>query len=277
LRYELFRHHRHVAVELRPSTAVSRGELAALFTAAYEGYFISFSVDEATLGYMVDVFDLDLGQSFVADDEGVLVGLANLGRRGARTWLGGVGVVPSRRGEGIGELLTRSLLERTGALGAREMVLEVIVENLPAISLYDKLGFVRTRELEVLSLAAEANGGAAEVAPLEVVRRLVWAQRDGEEPWQRDDDTVDRLLRRDPAPGGIVAGDAGAIFRTSGDTVSLVQAAGDERGLAEILASLRARVTVSAVNYPAGGAVARALRAAGAEVRLRQYEMVKPL
>jgi ribosomal protein S18 acetylase RimI-like enzyme len=277
LRYELFRHHRHVAVELRPSTAVSRGELAALFTAAYEGYFIPFSVDEATLGYMVDVFDLDLGQSFVADDDGVLVGLANLGRRGARTWLGGVGVVPSRRGEGIGELLTRSLLERAGALGAREMVLEVIVENLPAISLYDKLGFVRTRELEVLSLAAEANGGAAEVAPLEVVRRLVRAQREGEEPWQRDDDTVDRLLRRDRAPGGIVAGDAGAICRTSGDTVSLVQAAGDERGLAEILASLRARGTVSAVNYPAGGAVARALRAAGAEVRLRQYEMVKPL
>jgi len=40
---------------LRPSTELSHGELAELFTAAYEGYFVPFRVDEATLGFMVDV------------------------------------------------------------------------------------------------------------------------------------------------------------------------------------------------------------------------------
>ena len=145
-------------MQLRPSTEFTHGELAALFTAAYEGYFVPFAVDEATLRYMVDVFDLDLGRSLVAVDDGAPVGLANLGRRGACTWLGGVGVVASRRGEGIGELLTSRLLEQAGAAGATEMALEVIVDNHPAISLYDKLGFVRTRELEVLSLAAEDAG-----------------------------------------------------------------------------------------------------------------------
>jgi hypothetical protein len=34
---------------------------------------------------------------------------------------------------------------------------------------------------------------------------------------------------------------------------------------------------VSAVNYPSGGSVAEVLHAAGAEVALRQYEMVKRL
>jgi hypothetical protein len=34
---------------------------------------------------------------------------------------------------------------------------------------------------------------------------------------------------------------------------------------------------VSAVNYPAGGAVAEVLLAVGADVALRQYEMVKRL
>jgi hypothetical protein len=41
--------------------------------------------------------------------------------------------------------------------------------------------------------------------------------------------------------------------------------------------ALRAQAAVSAVNYPAGGAVARALHAAGAEVSLRQYEMAVSL
>jgi GNAT superfamily N-acetyltransferase len=143
-----------VAVSLRSSTELSHGELAALFTAAYEGYFVPFVVDEATFEFMVEVFDLDLSESLVADDDDGPVGLANLGRRGRRTWLGGVGVVPEGRRQVIGELLTRELVERARALGADEMVLEVIVENGPAIRLYEKLGFVRTRELEVLSLAA---------------------------------------------------------------------------------------------------------------------------
>jgi hypothetical protein len=44
-----------------------------------------------------------------------------------------------------------------------------------------------------------------------------------------------------------------------------------------VISTLRAKETVSAVNYPAGGEVAAALRAAGAKVTLRQYEMLKRL
>jgi GNAT superfamily N-acetyltransferase len=267
-----------VAVQLSPSTELSHGELAALFTAAYEGYFVPFAVDEATLEFMVDVFDLDLGRSLVAIEDGTAVGLANLGCRGARTWLGGVGVVLSRRREGIGELLTRRLLEQAGEAGATEMVLEVIVENRPAISLYEKLGFVHTRELEVLSLAAgEPDGDLAESAPLDEAWAIVRARREGEEPWQRSDATLDRLLHHRPAPEAIAAGEAAAVHRVAGDSVGLLQAAGDGSGLAAILGSLRARGKVIAVNYPAGGEVAAAFRALGGDVSLRQYEMVKHL
>ncbi|MGZ4334431.1 MAG: N-acetyltransferase family protein [Gaiellaceae bacterium] len=149
-----------MSVQMLPSTELSRGELAALFTSAYRDYYVPFAVDEVALAFMVEVFDLDLKESVVALDGHRLVGLANLGRRGRRTWLGGVGVVPERRREGIGELLTRELLERARVLGAEDMVLEVIVDNRPAIELYAKLGFVHTREVEILSLAAAANGDA---------------------------------------------------------------------------------------------------------------------
>ena len=87
-----------------------------------------------------------------------------------------------------------------------------------------------------------------------------------------------------PAAGGWISAEAleafdgaAAVFTQDGDRVSLLQAAGDAAGLGALAAELRSRGTISALNFPAGGPVATALREAGAEVRLRQYEMVLPL
>jgi ribosomal protein S18 acetylase RimI-like enzyme len=266
-----------VSTDLRPASAFTNAELAALFTAAYEGYAIPFTVDEPTFAFMVDAFDLDIDQSLVAVEDETAVGLANLGRRGRRTWLGGVGVAPARRREGIGELLTRSLLDRAAALGATEMRLEVIGENEPAIRLYEKLGFVRTRELEVLALERGDSDEVADEVPFDIARGLVRARREAEEAWQRSDETLAHLAVREPAPLGLAAGDAAAIFRLSDESVGLVQAAGDPQALQAVISTLRSRGTVSAVNYPSDGPVAAALRAVGARVTLRQYEMVKRL
>jgi GNAT superfamily N-acetyltransferase len=272
-----------MTVELRRSSEFSLPDLASVFTASYEGYFIPFVVDETQLEYMVEVFDLDLSRSLVAVERERPIGLANLGRRGARTWLGGVGVVPAHRGSGVGEALTRMLLDQAREAGAREMVLEVIVENAPAIALYEKLGFTRTRELEVLSLAtATATATATEHSEaretdLGEALRIVAATRSAPEPWQRADETVANLARRGSTPRAIVVDGAAAIFSQDGDRVSLLQAAGDAAALGRLAAALRSRGSVSALNFPPGEPVATALRQAGATVRLRQYEMVFPL
>jgi hypothetical protein len=192
-----------VPVELRRASTFTHAELAALLTAAYEGYAIPFAVDEPTFAHMVDAFDLDL---------------------------------------------------------------------------YEKLGFVRTRELEVLTLErGGSEDDAAEEVPLDVAHRLVRNRRQGEEPWQRADETLAHLASREPVPRGLAAGDAAAIYRPGGDGVGLLQAAGDAPRLQAVISALRARGTVSAVNYPADGPAAAVLRTAGARVALRQYEMVKGL
>ena len=266
-----------MAVDLRPSSEFSLAELAAVFTASYDGYFIPFVVDETQLRYMVEVFDLDLSRSLVAVKGERPVGLANLGRRDERTWLGGVGVVPAHRGSGVGELLTRKLLDQAREAGAREMVLEVIVENAPAIALYEKLGIVRTRELEVLSLAAATARSEAREIDLREGVKLVAATRGGPEPWQRSDETIANLAGRGSTPRAIIVDGAAAVFTQDDDRVSLLQAAGDAAALGAVAAGLRSRGTVFALNFPAGEPVATALRDAGAEVRLCQYEMVFPL
>ena len=266
-----------MTVEFRRSKEFSLAELASVFTASYHGYFIPLVVDETQLRYMVEVFDLDLSRSLVAVERQRPVGLSNLGRRGERTWLGGIGVVPDHRGSGVGESLTRMLLDQAREAGAREMVLEVIVENAPAIALYEKLGFAQTRELEVLSLAAATEYSEARETEFGEGLRVVAAPRSGPEPWQRAEETVANLARRGSTPRAIIVDGAAAVFTQDGDRVSLLQAAGDAAGLGALAAELRSRGTISALNFPAGGPVATALREAGAEVRLRQYEMVLPL
>src|SRR5690348_14387151 len=201
-----------MTVEFRRSSDVSLAELASVFSASYEGYFIPLAVDETQLGYMVEVFDLDLSRSLVAVDHEGPIGLANLGRRGERTWLGGVGVVRDRRGSGVGESLTRMLLDQAREAGAREMVLEVIVENAPAIGLYEKLGFVRTRELEVLSLAAATERSDAREIDLEEALSVIAASRSTPEPWQRADETIAHLARRGSTPRAIAVDGAAAVF-----------------------------------------------------------------
>jgi ribosomal protein S18 acetylase RimI-like enzyme len=266
-----------MAVEFRRATEFSIAELAAVFTAAYEGYFIPMTIGEAQLTYMVEVFDLDLSRSLVAVEGERPVALANLGRRGERTWLGGIGVMPERRGAGVGESLTRALLDQAREAGAREMVLEVIVENAPAIALYEKLGFRRTRELEVLSLTLATGDSEAREIELEEAQRLVAVSRSGLEPWQRADETISNLARRGSTPRALIVDGAAAVFTQEDDRVSLLQAGGDPVGLASLTAALHSRGTISALNFPAGQPVATALREAGAELRLRQYEMVLTL
>jgi hypothetical protein len=53
-------------LDLRPASSLPLDELAALFNAGYEGYVIPFRLDEAALGSMITVFDIDRDASVVA-------------------------------------------------------------------------------------------------------------------------------------------------------------------------------------------------------------------
>ena len=248
-----------------------------IFAAVFDDYLVPFEMDEARLAYMVDAYDLDLTRSLVAVDKGSPIGLANLGLRPGRAWLGGAGVLPAHRRRGHGTLLTGALLDQASEAGAREIVLEVLIDNTPAIALYENFGFWRTRELEVLSLAADAGGAPAGRSPVHeagaghALRRIA-AKRGAPEPWQREDATVANLTRRSRVTAMTAAGGA-AVFREENGSVDLLQAAGEPTALEGLVAAMRSRGNVRALNFPADSDVSAALRDAGAEVVARQYEM----
>ena len=266
-----------MTTELRPAGEVSIGDLATLFAGAFEDYLVPFEMDESRLGHMVDAYDLDLTRSQVALDDGRPVGFGLLGVRSERAWVGGTGVLPGDRRRGHGESLTRALLDQARRAGAREIALEAILDNTPAIALYEKLGFERTRELEVLALAQERGSASAENASTGDALQRIAAQRDAPEPWQREEATLANLERRSPATRALVAAAGTAVFRDESGSINLMQAAGEPAALKELVAAMRSVGKVRALNFPAGGGVSAALRGAGAELVTRQYEMLASL
>jgi ribosomal protein S18 acetylase RimI-like enzyme len=264
------------SVALEPASSLSPAELAALFTASYEGYFMPVTVDEAAYRFMARSWDFDLDASRIALDDDERVGICNLGVRGEDGWIGGVGVVADRRGQGIGRQLMQAAEEEARGRGVKRLWLEVLVQNAPAIALYEKLGYERVRELEVWSLGELVfQKHKVLSASAEPVHERILRERREREPWQRADETIANVedVEALESEGGAV------LFSRTGERVSLLQAvAADEIAARELLESFPADATsLSWLNGPEGDPVNAAIASLGGTETARQHEMVREL
>lgn len=254
---------------MRPASELDDEALAALFTAAYEGYLVPFTVDAPTLRFLTEAYDLDRDASRVARRGEQLVGLANLGLRGHDAWIGGVGVVPAERRRGTARALMEAVHEAARSRGATRVWLEVIVENTEAVALYERLGYRLVRDLEVWSLAGGV--GTAEELPAAEAHAWIRARRTEREPWQRDDASLAKIA---DARGLRVDG-AAAVVRVAGGRVSVVQVAGDPEPLQQLLAGARSLGdTLGILNLPSGHPAGAALAVLGGRVDVRQHELL---
>jgi GNAT superfamily N-acetyltransferase len=228
-----------------PADTLTLGELAALFTAGYEGYFTPIHVDEPTLRFMIDAWDIDLTRSRAVPG----VGVCNLGVREERAWIGGLGVVPAERRHGVGRTLMDAVLDAAPPL----VTLEVIEQNEPAIKLYEDLGFERTRVLEVWSLPEPPLIEARSVEPAPLGQRDL--------PWQRADESLPAEYERYEVEGG-------AMLLRGGNVLQL-----DARDEAAAVALLSRGTKLSFVNVPEGEPASAALARLGGTLTLRQFEM----
>jgi GNAT superfamily N-acetyltransferase len=228
-----------------PADTLTLGELAALFTAGYEGYFTPIHVDEPTLRFMIDAWDIDLTRSRAVPG----VGVCNLGVREERAWIGGLGVVPAERRHGVGRALMDAVLDAAPPL----VTLEVIEQNEPAIKLYEDLGFERTRVLEVWSLPEPPLIEARSVEPAPLGQRDL--------PWQRADESLPAEYERYEVEGG-------AMLLRGGNVLQL-----DARAEAAAVALLSRGTKLSFVNVPEGEPASAALARLGGTLTLRQFEM----
>lgn len=111
----------------------------------------------------------------VAEENGVVLGFAGAWIVLDEGHVTNIAVERSRRGQGIGRMLTQGLMQYAANLGVGYMTLEVRKSNLPAQALYQSLGFI---QVGVRKKYYEDNG---EDALFMVCDRLPPAQEDFEE------------------------------------------------------------------------------------------------
>ncbi len=268
---------------LTTAAELSVGDLAELFNRAYEGYEVPMHIDAGAMAFMEETFDLSPADSRVAWRDGRGIGVAVLGLRGERAWVGGMGVVREARRSGVGEQLMHALITAARDAGAKRLGLEVLEHNTGAQRLYEKLGFRRWRRLEVWLWETAASGRAGTAtagAPREAHARIVAARR-ALEPWQRADESLARLDVLSPALRALSTPGGDAVYRVIDGRASVLQLhATSETSAGVLLDTMRTRTGVQAVRYlnvPDDDLVAGALRARGAVCSVAQFEMALDL
>lgn len=138
------------AVTLLPASRFTLEQLTEAYNQTRIDYIVPMPMNVARLREYIHTYDVDLDLSGVAMADGEMLGLAMLGVRPGYTWITRLGVLPTTRRRGTGEMLMRYLIGHSCRLGADHIILEVIQHNEPAYRLFLKLGFVEVRELLVV-------------------------------------------------------------------------------------------------------------------------------
>ncbi len=138
------------SVDLIPASDFSYEELTEAYNHTRVDYMVPMPMNAARLREYVKIYDVAMDSSVVAVDGNEILGLAMLGIRKKRAWITRLGVIRSKRRRGTGESMTTRLIEQARQKEVDYIIIEVIKNNLPAETLFTKLGFHSTRDLLVL-------------------------------------------------------------------------------------------------------------------------------
>jgi ribosomal protein S18 acetylase RimI-like enzyme len=132
---------------LKPVLSFPISETSALLTRGFEGYLVPIQINDFAFQTMIRRDGVDLAESRVILKDDEPIGVALIARRGWTSRLAAMGVVPDARNSGAGSWVMEKLIVEARARGDKEMFLEVIEQNAPAVHLYQKFGFETVRRL----------------------------------------------------------------------------------------------------------------------------------
>ncbi|GHO83110.1 GNAT family N-acetyltransferase [Dictyobacter formicarum] len=152
-------------------------QLAELHNSSFSGYFMPITMTAAQVADFWRTNQIDANRCVVMHDtQGTFVGMARMGTRGTRGWCGGFGIVPEFRGSGASKALATEMVRVAKNSGLTLLQLEVLTQNIAAIKLYERVGFVTQRRLLGLEIATSdlPVGPSSTIERLEIETLLSW-------------------------------------------------------------------------------------------------------
>ena len=93
----------------------------------------------------------NIGLSFVAREDGKVVGAVLSGYDGRRGYLHHLTVAEKHRGKGLGKKLAKQALSKLRLIGISKCHVFVFADNTPAQSFWQHLGWTERKDLKILS------------------------------------------------------------------------------------------------------------------------------
>jgi ribosomal protein S18 acetylase RimI-like enzyme len=184
----------NTAVRLLPASQFTLEQLTAIYNQTRVDYLVPMPMNAARLFEYIKIYDVALEHSLVAMQDDQLRGVAMLGVRDGRAWLTRLGVIPDTRRSGVGKALCEGLLNRAEDLGIQFQMLEVIKNNVPAHTLFLRLGFHEVGELLVLRRSPIIPPHDPVVADAQRLGRAealdLVAQHRGTQPWTNQSESL---------------------------------------------------------------------------------------
>lgn len=173
----------------QPLIAYALEEIAAVLTQGFAGYFVPITVSAEGLLQVIRELSIDLRASYMICADTTPVGVALIGRRGWTSRLAAMSILPDHRGKGAGTYLMAQLIADSQVRGDREIVLEVIEQNEPALKLYQNAGFTIVRRLTGYTQTPPLSVADVQIYPLQEIdlselARIVHHYESADLPWQ---------------------------------------------------------------------------------------------
>jgi ribosomal protein S18 acetylase RimI-like enzyme len=183
----------------KPASNYPVAELVSMLNQGFEDYFIPIDFTNSMFLNMLHKDGIDLSASRLLLEDQTPCGIALIAPRGARrvSRLAAMGIAKEIRGKGAGSWLMKELVQEACERGEREMVLEVIEQNEPAVKLYQKCGFESVRRLVGYTYGGknreEHEKGELHEIDLREMDRLISQYGLSDLPWQLTGESVTQM------------------------------------------------------------------------------------
>jgi len=181
-----------MSLDIRSASDYRLPDLTQLLNLSFENYPVPVTFNLLQFLTMIrkDSVDLVASRVLLADEQ--LAGIALIARRGWTSRLAAMGIVQSQRGQGAGSWFMEKIIQEARERNDKEMVLEVIEQNDPAVRLYQKCGFQSVRRLIglICKNAKESVRNSLEMIDLREAGSLISQRGLSDLPWQLAGETI---------------------------------------------------------------------------------------